>query len=178
MVASTTMTASLGTFGRSVERSDLAEHVQPPVPFDITGYLRRVVNEHTLKDGQLDPDWDMSEAEQIFTFHIRPIMEFGPIFDLLLCTDIDGKVKIESGVKFVANCLVEGEADKFTRTINDPSLIFLAGPLAEVAEAIVEYYGYRPSLSRSERRPGPRRTGRTTEAARSSKRAPASRTSL
>lgn len=158
MLAMTTAAAteqSLGTFGRATPEQ-LAELDVPPIPFTLLGY-------------QVAADKDGNHPEVEFTFHVKPEMEFGPVFAALSQANIDGSVPIHVGVQFLADAVIAEDNERLMKTLRDPRYKFYAETIGEMVEALSERYGLRPTAPRSVRRAGSRRSGasRTTAAKRS-----------
>lgn len=149
---------SLGTFGR-VERKALAVLDKKPIPFELVGY------EYRTSANPEDPDDASYHAEKVFTFHVRPDVEFGPLFGVFLRADSRGRIDEKAAAQFIGDCVVGEEREDFFQTIvRSPDYHFDAQLLVELAEALAERYGMVPTQSRSARRSRPRRHGRTTAA--------------
>jgi hypothetical protein len=140
---------SLGTFGLARHPGDLAALSKPPIPFQIAGYT-------------IEPDDQGEHAEHLFTFHVRPDQEFGPLFRLLVRSDNQGDVPVPEAMKFIASCLVPHEKNLFIDTLSRDDMHFRAEAVQEIAQALTKRYTGRPTLPRSARRAGARHNGRTT----------------
>jgi hypothetical protein len=140
---------SLGTFGRAESEEELAELDLPPIPFTIIGYA-------------VEADEDGKHAETAFEFHVRPTQSFGPLFNALQQTDSRGNIPMPAAVRYIGSALIAAERDRWQQTLDDPLYEFRAEALGEMAQALAERYGLRPTQSRRARRATQRRTGRTT----------------
>ena len=147
---------SLGTFGEVSDEAELEELDLPPIPFTLVGYTRARLDE----DGEPDPDGQHRRVEN--EFHVIPTHSFGPTFNALQETDSKGRIPVSAAVKFVADCLVAEDRERFHETLRDPGVNYKAEMLGDIAERLAERYGLRPTQSRSERRSGPRPAGQTS----------------
>lgn len=152
---------SLGTFGVAKPK-DLEVLDKPPIPFTIVGY------EYKTSVNPDDPDDEKYHAPREFTFHVRPEIEFGPLFGVFLTADSQGKITEQAAARFLADAVIGDEREEFFQTVvRSPDYHFEASLLVELAEALAERYGLVPTPSRSARRSRPRQHGRTTGVAHS-----------
>jgi hypothetical protein len=145
---------SLGTFGEASDE-ELEELDAPPIPFTLVGYERKA-----------DPKGKHARRE--FEFHVLPTQSFGPLFNMLQHTDSRGNIPINAAVQFIGDALTGEDRDRWSQTLRDPDIEFRGEALGEMAQALAERYGLRPSAPRRERRATSRRVGKTTGAGRAS----------
>ena len=158
----------LGTFGDVEDEAELDELDIPPIPFTLVGHTRKryIVEEDGTET--LAPAPELGERptgehlRRTHTFHVIPTHSFGPTFNALQETDSKGRIPVTAAVKFVADCLVADDRERFHDTLRDPEVNFKAEMLGDIAEKLAERYGLRPTQSRSERRSGPRPVGPTS----------------
>lgn len=146
---------SLGTFGE-VDDDQLAELDDPPIPFTLVGY-------------QVKAEKDGTHPSTPFVFHVKPTQSFGPLFHTLVQADAKGNIPTAAAVQFIGDALIADDRDEFHRTLRDPDFEFFAEALGQMAEALAERYGMRPTQPRAARRSTRPRNGRTSTDARSAR---------
>lgn len=147
------------TFGEVEHPEELEVEKVPEIPFTLVGYK---VEE--------DPEGNVHAGERVeFEFKARGTSPQGSTMRLLANADAQGNADARSLAKWIHQCLVADDRDRWWDTLDDDSVHFESDGLAALSRKLMEHYGERPTRSRSERRAGARRAGQTSRAGRAAK---------
>jgi len=108
--------------------------------------------------------YTLDHKEVAETFHFRPVMPAGAQLEIIRHTNEIGNVALPAVVKFVEECLVEGELEAFTAFLHRPDVMIVPGTIVDLYRALTEYYAARPTRLSSASASGGSAAKRTSRA--------------